>query len=56
VPGFVKHTSTPPATRVSTRLSAPFMKRDILAAGRELRHSRKPLAAVQSDVRGYRFS
>jgi hypothetical protein len=26
VPGLVKHTSTPPATRVRTRLSAPFIR------------------------------
>src|SRR5262249_17335739 len=25
VPGFAKHTSTPPPTRVRTRLSAPFI-------------------------------
>ena len=25
VPGFVKHTLTPPATRVRARLSAPFI-------------------------------
>ncbi|CCE05985.1 hypothetical protein BRAS3843_1530016 [Bradyrhizobium sp. STM 3843] len=29
VPGLVKHTSTPPATRVRTRLSAPFIIRSV---------------------------
>src|SRR5215467_8509294 len=33
VPGLAKHTSTPPATKVRTRLSAPFMTRPS-AAGR----------------------
>src|SRR6202007_1544549 len=46
VPGLAKHTLTPPATRVRTRLSAPFMT--FLQSLHE--HARRP-ALLQSEAR-----